>query len=56
MTIIEKELVENLYSDEKLDEIMKENENIAKARRELKSNMDSLKECISVINKFEQSY
>lgn len=53
MSITEKELVENLYSDEKLDEVMKENENIAKARRELRANMESLKECISVINKFE---
>ena len=35
---------------------MKENENIAKARNELKTSIEGLKECIDVINKFEQSY
>lgn len=48
--------MENLYDELKLDELMRENENIAKSRKDIKENITSLRECIEIINKFEQSY
>ena len=52
----EKELVQNLYNDQKLNELLIENTVVAKKREETKQAIESLKKCKSVINEFEQKY
>lgn len=56
MTLCEKELVENLYIDSKIEDLLRENQRIIDKKIELKKNINSLKDCLKAMNIFEQSH
>lgn len=52
----EKELVQNLYEESKIDELLVENAVVTKKREELRNGVAMLKKCKMVIQNFDQKY
>lgn len=54
--LAEKEIIEHLYREDTIDKVMKEDEGILKQREGLLENLRVLKECLVLINDFEQAH